>query len=64
MALNDSEIEGVACYFTARKETCWYVVYSDRVIEGSPQNSTSAVPIMPWGAADVAIPKCGDFFTS
>ena len=36
-----------------------YLAYSDRVIEGSPQNSTSTVPIMPWG--DTAAPKCGDF---
>jgi CreA protein len=37
-----------------------YMVYSDRLIEGSPKNSTSTVPIMPWGAgADVA--KCADF---
>ena len=27
-----------------------YMVYSDRLIEGSPKNSTSTVPIMPWGA--------------
>ena len=27
-----------------------YMVYSDRIIEGSPKNSTSTVPIMPWGA--------------
>jgi CreA protein len=36
-----------------------YMVYSDRLIEGSPKNSTSSVPIMPWGAS--AVPKCGDF---
>ena len=36
-----------------------YMVYSDRLIEGSPKNSTSSVPIMPWGATDV--PKCADF---
>jgi len=37
-----------------------YMVYSDRLIEGSPKNSTSSVPIMPWGAnSDVA--KCSDF---
>jgi CreA protein len=36
-----------------------YMVYSDRIIEGSPKNSTSTVPIMPWGASDV--PKCADF---
>lgn len=34
-----------------------YMVYSDRLIEGSPQNSTSSVPIMPWGASD-QIEKC------
>jgi CreA protein len=27
-----------------------YMVYSDKLIEGSPKNSTSSVPIMPWGA--------------
>jgi CreA protein len=27
-----------------------YVVYSDKLIEGSPKNSTSSVPIMPWGS--------------
>jgi CreA protein len=37
-----------------------YMVYSDRLIEGSPKNSTSTVPIMPWGASD-QIQKCGDF---
>ncbi len=37
-----------------------YMVYSDRLIEGSPKNSTSSVPIMPWGSAD-SIQKCGDF---
>ena len=36
-----------------------YLVYSDRLIEGSPQNSTSTVPIMPWGNA--AAPRCADF---
>jgi CreA protein len=25
-----------------------YVAYSDRFIEGSPQNSISSVPIMAW----------------
>ena len=37
-----------------------YMVYSDRLIEGSPKNSTSTVPIMPWGnAGDVA--RCADW---
>jgi CreA protein len=37
-----------------------YMVYSDRLIEGSPKNSTSSVPIMPWGASD-QVQRCGDF---
>jgi CreA protein len=36
-----------------------YMVYSDRIIEGSPKNSTSSVPIMPWGGD--AIAKCADW---
>jgi CreA protein len=39
-----------------------YMVYSDRIIEGSPKNSTSSVPIMPWGA-ESAVQKCADFVT-
>jgi CreA protein len=36
-----------------------YLVYSDKLIEGSPKNSTSTVPIMPWG--DQPAPRCGDY---
>lgn len=36
-----------------------YVVYSDRIIEGSPKNSTSSVPIMPWGTSEAA--RCADW---
>lgn len=43
----------------AKRNALVYLVYSDRLIEGSPQNSTSAVPIMPWGAAEA--PRCADF---
>jgi CreA protein len=39
-----------------------YMVYSDKLIEGSPKNSTSTVPIMPWGSGD-NIQKCADFVT-
>src|SRR3982074_1030469 len=35
-----------------------YMVYSDRLIEGSRKNSTPSVPIMPWGAADSSVQKC------
>jgi len=45
----------------AKRNVLVYMVYSDRIIEGSPKNSTSSVPIMPWGQTDTAIEKCGDF---
>jgi CreA protein len=45
----------------AKRNVLVYMVYSDRLIEGSPKNSTSSVPIMPWGQADGAIQKCADF---
>ncbi|MBC7578762.1 MAG: CreA family protein [Tardiphaga sp.] len=45
----------------AKRNVLVYMVYSDRIIEGSPKNSTSSVPIMPWGQADNAIAKCGEF---
>src|SRR4051794_31821127 len=31
------------------RNTLVYVAISDKIIEGSPQNSISTVPIMPWG---------------
>ena len=37
-----------------------YMVYSDKIIEGSPKNSTSSVPIMPCGASG-EVQKCGDW---
>lgn len=37
-----------------------YLVYSDRVVEGSPKNSTSSVPIMPWGAS-TDLPRCAEW---
>ena len=36
-----------------------YMTYSDKLIEGSPKNSTSTVPIQPWGPGEVQ--KCADF---
>ena len=37
-----------------------YMVYTDKLIDGSPKNSTSTVPIMPWGAAGDAA-KCAEW---
>jgi CreA protein len=45
----------------AKRNVLVYMVYSDRLIEGSPKNSTSSVPVMPWGSGEAAIEKCGDF---
>ncbi|HZB36952.1 MAG TPA: CreA family protein [Beijerinckiaceae bacterium] len=44
----------------AKRNVLVYMVYSDRPIEGSPKNSTSSVPIMPWGASS-DMPRCGDW---
>jgi CreA protein len=38
-----------------------YMAYTDKLIEGSPKNSTSTVPILPWGAGDA--PKCSEFIS-
>jgi len=45
----------------AKRNVLVYMVYSDKLIEGSPKNSTSSVPIMPWGGAAAAVEKCGEF---
>jgi CreA protein len=37
-----------------------YMVYSDKLIDGSPKNSTSSVPVMPWGSSD-EVQKCADW---
>jgi len=37
-----------------------YMLYSDKLIEGSPKNSTSSVPVMPWGT-DGQVEKCADW---
>ncbi len=36
-----------------------YMVYSDRLIDGSPKNSTSTVPVMPWGGVEA--PRCSEW---
>ncbi len=43
----------------AKRNVLVYVAYTDKLIEGSPQNSNSSVPIMPWGSAPA--PLCRDF---
>jgi CreA protein len=38
----------VVRFFDEKRNTLVYLVYSDRVIEGSPQNAVTAIPILPW----------------
>ncbi len=40
----------VVRFFDRERNVLVYVSYSDRVIEGSPKNSISTVPIMKWPA--------------
>jgi len=40
----------VVRFFDKKRQTFIYLVYSDRVIEGSPQNSISTVPIQAWSS--------------
>nr|WP_318383074.1 protein CreA [uncultured Enterobacter sp.] len=41
----------VVRFYDAKRNTLAYLAYSDKVVEGSPKNALSAVPIMPWQAA-------------
>ncbi|MEL7937311.1 CreA family protein [Pseudomonas delhiensis] len=38
----------VVRFFDKKRNALVYLVYSDRIIEGSPQNAVTAIPIMPW----------------
>jgi len=38
----------VVRFFDKQRNVLVYVAYSDRIIEGSPKNSISSVPIMSW----------------
>ncbi len=46
----------------AKRNVMVYLAYTDKIIDGSPQNSTSTVPLMPWGGQTA--PRCGDFLTN
>ncbi len=38
----------VVRFYDAKRNVLVYLTYSDRIIEGSPKNSISTIPIMPW----------------
>ena len=44
----------------AKRNVLVYMVYSDKIVDGDPQNSTSTVALAPWGPGDEP-PKCADF---
>lgn len=44
----------------AKRNVLVYLVYSDKLVDGSPKNSTSTVPIMPWGP-NGEVQRCADF---
>ncbi|AHF73605.1 uncharacterized protein CreA [Candidatus Sodalis pierantonius str. SOPE] len=39
----------VVRFYDPKRNALVYLSYSDRVVEGSPKNALSVVPIMPWG---------------
>jgi CreA protein len=48
----------VVRFYDPKRNTLVYLTYSDRIIEGSPKNSITAVPILPWpGTVEGAAPK-------
>ena len=46
----------VVRFFDAKRGVLVYVAYSDKVMTGSPQNSLSTVPLMPWGGVAAKLP--------
>ncbi|MBP6122159.1 MULTISPECIES: protein CreA [Providencia] len=38
----------VVRFYDPKRNTLIYLTYSDKMIDGSPKNAISAVPIMPW----------------
>ncbi|HGH3372010.1 protein CreA [Kluyvera intermedia] len=39
----------VVRFYDGKRNALVYLTYSDKVVDGSPKNAISAVPIMPWG---------------
>ena len=38
----------VVRFYDAKRNALVYLTYSDKIVDGSPKNAISAVPIMPW----------------
>ena len=46
----------VVRFYDAPRNTLVYLTYSDRIIEGSPKNSITVVPVQPWPAQGEPLP--------
>ena len=44
----DGPLGPVVRFLDKQRNVLVYLVYSDKLVEGSPKNSISTVPIMPW----------------
>jgi CreA protein len=44
----------------AKRNMLVYMTYSNKLVDGSPKNSTSSVAIQPWGE-NAPVQKCADF---
>lgn len=42
----------VVRFYDAKRNALIYLTYSDRLVDGSPKNALSAVPIIPWGKSE------------
>ena len=38
----------VVRFYDKKRNTLVYLTYSDKLVDGSPKNSVSAIPVMPW----------------
>lgn len=47
----------VVRFYDPKRHVVIYLTYSDKLIEGSPKNSISAVPILPWTTAATSQPE-------
>jgi CreA protein len=45
----------VVRFYDKKHNTLVYMVYSDRVLKGSPNNSITAVPVLPWPVQPAAL---------
>lgn len=42
----------VVRFYDEKRNALVYLTYSDRLVDGSPKNALSAVPIIPWGKSE------------